>query len=323
MSGEGVQTWTWDAPTGVYKNHHISGELLKIAALKFRFVPFTKKIDSYGKGMGESVTLFYYKAMAQPTSAQLDEETRIPIDKLEMASQTITIAEWGRAVEVTSLFKQLAKFDPQEKAQERLTDQMDEAMDNAAAAQFTGTDAKVCFIPTSLTGGTWDTDGTPSTTGTHNLTKDHLGVIRDYMAKDLHVPFFTSDHYIGLFSTKALRGLRNDKCIEAWNMYLRKGDLIYKGETGQVESTRIVEITNDTALSNSVGSSSVMGEGVVFGKDAVARIEIEYPHLRAQPNYDGDFGRRHAVAWYGTVAYGVEFPTANDREARIVRVCSA
>lgn len=323
MAEAGAMTWGWDAPTGVYKSNHISGKLLDLAALDFKFVPFTKPISSYGKGMGETVTLYYYKALGQPTSAQLDEDTRIPVDRLQMGTQSITIAEWGRAVEVTDLFKQLAKFDPHEKAQGRLKDQMNEAMDNAAAAQFTGTDAKICFIPTSLTGGTWDTDGTPSTTATENITKNHISTVRDYMAKDLHVPFFTADHFIGLFSTKGLRGLRNDKVIEAWNMYLRKGDLIYRGETGQVESVRCIEVTNDTALSNSLGSSSVLGEAVIFGRDAVARIEIEFPHLRAQPNYDGDFGRRHAVAWYGTVAFGVEFPTANDREARIARITSA
>jgi hypothetical protein len=83
-----------------------------------------------------------------------------------------------------------------------------------------------------------------------------------------------------------------------------------------------VEVTNESALSNSVGTGNVLGEGVIFGSEAVARIEIEYPHLRAQPNYTADFCRRHAVAWYGTVAFGVKFPTATDREARIVRIAS-
>jgi len=316
-------TWTYDAQTGVYKNHALSGDLLKLAARDFKFVQFTRKVDSYGKGMGESVTLIYYKALSQPTSAELDEDTRIPIDQLTMGKQSITLKEWGRGVEYTDLAKQLSKFDPDDAAQGALKDQMNEGMDNAAASEFTGTDVKLAFIPTSLTGGTWDTDGTASTSATQNVTKDHMGVVRDYMAKDIHCPMFETDHYIGLFSTKALRGLKSDKVIEAWMMYLRKGDLIYKSEIGRCESTRLIEVTNENALSNSVGTSSVLGEAVIFGKDAVARIEIEFPHLRAQPNYKGDFGRRHAVAWYGTVAFGVKFPTANDREARIVKIGSA
>jgi len=315
-------TWTYDAATGVYKNHALSGEILKVAAREFKFVPFTHKVESFGKGMGESITMVYYKALAQPASTKLEEHTRVPIDQLTMGKQSITIYEWGRGVEYTDIAVQLSKFDPKEGAQEALKDQMAEAMDNAAAAEFTGTDAKVIFIPTSLTGGTWDTDGTASAAATYNLTKHHLSAIRDYMAKDLHTPFYEGDHYIGLIATKGLRGLKDDKCIEAWNLYLRKGDHIYRGEIGQVESIRTVEVTNDSALSNSKGTGSVLGEGVVFGKDAVARIEVEFPHLRAQPNYTADFGRRHAVAWIGTVAYGVKFPTATDREARIVRIDS-
>jgi len=316
-------TWAYDAPTGVYKQNALSKELLEIAAKKFKFVPFTDKITSYGKRMGESITLPYYKALDQPTNAQLEEETRIPIDQLSMGTQTITIKEWGRGVEFTSFADDLSKFSPREGAQKALTDQMVEAMDNAAADAFTGTDAKVIFTPTSLTGGTWDTDGTASTTALVNVTKHHVSTIRDYMIKDLHVPFYKGEHYICLASTKFLRGLRDDKIIEAWNMYLRKGDLLYTGEIGQVENCRMVEVAIENSLSNSVGSGNCLGEAVFFGSDAVGRIEIEYPHLRAQPNYVADFGRRHAVAWYGTVAFGVKFPTATDREARIVRVTSA
>jgi len=322
MSGQ-TYTWNYDAPTGVFKNHHISGDLLKVAARRFKFVPFTKKLTSYGKGKGESITLIYYKPLSQPTSAQLEEQTRIPIDQLTTGKQSITIKEWGRGLEYTDLAKQLSKFSPEEPAQEQLMDQMNEAMDNAAATEFKGADAKIAFIPTSLTGGTWDTDGTASTAATRNVNKAHMGAIRDYMANDIHCPFFETDHYIGLFTTKALRGLKDDKSIEAWNMYLRRGELIYKSEIGRCESTRLIEVNNENALSNGVGSSSVLGEGVVFGREAVARIEIEAPHLRAQPNYKGDFGRRHAVAWYGTIAFGVIFPTATDREARIVKIVSA
>lgn len=316
-------TWTYDATTGVYKNHALSGQLLKVAAREWKFVQFTDKEKSFGAHKGESITLVYYKPLTDPTTAQLTEDIRIPIDQLTMAKQTITIREWGRGVEFTSLAEDLSVFSPRDGAQKALVDQMKQAMDVAASDQFTGTDAKVCFIPTSLTGGTWDTDGTPSTSATVNITKQHISTIRDYMAKDLHIPFYSGDTWVGLLSTKALRGLKDDKVLESWNMYLQKGDFLYRGEVGMVENVRFVEVTNDAALSNSVGTGSVLGEGVIFGEDAVARIEVEFPHLRADMNYQGDFGRRKAVAWYGTVAFGVKFPTANDREARIIKIVSA
>jgi N4-gp56 family major capsid protein len=316
-------TWTYDASSGTYKSHALSGDLLKLAALKFKFVPFTRKVKAFGRKMGETLTLPYYKAISEPTTAQLEEETRIPIDQLQMGTYTITIREWGRGVEFTSLAEDLSQLSPNEGAQKALKDQMALCMDSAAAAAFTGTNAKIAFIPTSLTGGTFDTDGTPSTTALVNMTKDHLGVIRDYMANTIHTPFYDGEWYIGLFATKALRGLKNDRVILAFNMYLQKGDLLYRGEIGMVEQIRLVEVNHENALSDAIGSGSVLGEGVVFGEDAVGRIEIDYPQLRADMNYKSDFGRRRAVAWYGTVAFDVLFQSATDRECRIVKVGSA
>lgn len=315
-------TWTYDATDGVYKNHAISGQLLKAAARKMKMVPFTTKVDGFGKKMGESVTLVHYKELDVPTNyGQLDEQTRIPIDKLVMGKRAITVKEWGRGVQYTNLMEELSKFNPKEGAQRVLTNLMDKCMDIGVAAAFKT--AKVIFIPTSLTGGTWDTDGTASTQALVNLTKDHMGVVRDYMANDLHVPFYEGDHYVGCFATKGLRGLKNDKAIEDWFKYLRKGDLIFKSELGRCEQIRLVEITHEDAFSNGVGASSVLGEGVVFGEEAVARVEVDFPHLRADPNARGDFGRTKAVAWYGIVSFGTFWDTANDQEAKIVRVSSS
>lgn len=316
-------TWAFDALSGVYKSNALSAELLKLAARKFRFVPFTKKVSGYGKKQGETVTLPYYKTIAVPSSAQLEEQTRIPIDKLEMGQYTITIKEWGRGVEFTSLAEDLSVLNPRDGAQKRLTEQMNKSMDIAAANAFTGVNAKVCFIPTSLTGGVMDLDGTPSTVATVNLTKDHLGVIRDYLANTLHTPFYDSEWYIGLFSTRALRGLKNDRVLQAFNMYLQKGDIVYKSEVGMVENIRMVEINHEQALPDVAGTSSVLGSGVVFGEDAVGRLEIDYPHLRADMNFKSDFGRKKAVAWYGTVAFDVLFQSATDEECRLVKVGSA
>lgn len=322
MSGR-TFTWNYDAPAGVYKSNAMSAELLKLAALKFKIAPFTKKITKFGRKQGETITLPYYKAVDEPTSAQLEESTRIPIDQLQMGTYTIQIKEWGRGVEFTSLAEDLSLLNPKDGAQKVLTDQMNLCMDSGAAAAFTGTNAKICFIPTSLTGGTWDTDGTPSTQATANLTKDHLGVIRDYLANNIHTPFYDSEWYIGLFATKALRGLKNDRVIQAWNLYLQKGDVLYRSEVGMCEQVRLVEINHERALSDNIGLNSILGEGVVFGEDAVGRIEIEFPHLRADMNYKADFGRKKAVVWYGTVAFDVLFQSATDREARIIKVGSA
>lgn len=321
MAGE--TTWRFSAQDGVYKSHYISNKLLHVAAEKMKLVPFTSPVSDFGKGKGETVTLMHVKHLTEPTTAELSETTRIPIDQIQMGQRQITLVEMGRGVEYTNLFEQLSKFDMRNEIQKALTYQMERCMDTAAAAAFKHTDVKIIFIPTSLTGGTWDTDGTASTSATHNLTFDHMGVISDYMAGDLHIPPYESDNYVGCFSRKPLRGLKTDPLWQMVHMYLRKGDLFFKGEVGMAERIRCVEVNRENALSNSIGTGNITGEGIVFGDEGVARVEAEAPHLRADPNYQSDFGRTKAVAWYGIIKFGAFWNTANDGEAKIVRISSS
>jgi N4-gp56 family major capsid protein len=315
-------TWTNDVADGsVLKSHAMSNALLEHAALDFECAQFCSPVDGFGKKMGETVTLQYFKPLTVPTSAGLTESNRIPIDKLEMGSRAITVTEWGRGVQYNSLAENLSKFAPSDVVQKKLREQMQNVIDNAAAAAFKT--AKIAFQPTSLTGGTFDTDGTPSTTATQNLTVAHLALIRDYMAATIHAPFYKGNHYIGLFATKSMRGIKDDRYFQTWNQYLKKGDVLFNSEIGMCESIRLVECTNASAFTNGVGTGSVLGEGAVFGDEAVAQVEVETPELRASPDYTSDFGRVKAVAWYGIMAFATWWDTANDREAKIVRVASA
>ena len=61
---------------------------------------------------------------------------------------------------------------------------------------------------------------------------------------------------------------------------------------------------------------------MVFGDEGVAAIEVDTPHLRVQTNYQMDFGRSHAAAWYGLVALGSIWNVATDGKAKIIRICS-
>lgn len=314
-------TWTYDNLDGVYKNHYISKKILELAAQNFKFVPFTTKHDGFGKNKGETVNIPHWKNLDVPADARLDELTRIPIDTMEQGTRAITVEEWGRGVRYTRLDEELSTLDPKSAIQKKLRLQMEHVLDNAAAAAFK--QAKICYIPTSATGGTWDVDGTPSTEATNNITGDHIALIRDYLTNDLHAPPYDGGHYIGIFSTKGLRGLKSDNSLSEWWKYLRKGDVIYKSEVGELEQVRFIENTNEDALSNGIGSGSVLGEGLVFGDEAVTRVEVEAPHLRADPNFQSDFGRIKAVIWYGILAFGITWDSANDLEAKVIRVTSS
>lgn len=149
-----------------------------------KILPFTTPIKGFGAHMGETVNIMSVNELADPTGGgQLQEHTRIPIDRLSFNNRAITVLPWGRGVEVTDLMEQLGKFDINSIVQKALMRQMERAMDTAAADAFLDTaTVMISAIPTSPTGITFDTDGTPSTVASNNLTWDHIGVIADYLA---------------------------------------------------------------------------------------------------------------------------------------------
>lgn len=173
-------TWQFDVNSGVFKNNFISNKVRYAAIIEAVFQQFVKVEPGYGKGKGDTVNIRRLKNVAVPTSAVLNENTKIPVDTFATSNTAITITEWGRGVEFTSFAKDLETFDLENGVQRKLKDQMQVVIDNAAAAAFKASTVFVCAIPTSLTDITWDVDGTPSTPATANLTSDHLGVIRDY-----------------------------------------------------------------------------------------------------------------------------------------------
>ncbi len=321
-----AHNWEFDAEIGVYKNHTMSNQHLTQSVAALKVAPFARPIKGVGKfkHKGETVNLPIVRELPEPTSAALDEETRIPIDKLELGNRAITLVEYGRGVEYTNLAQQFGKFDPANYLQKALMRQMSRVLDTACATAFKSTDVKIIFQPTTLTGGTFDTDGTPSTVALVNLTFDHMGVLADYIAGDIHAPPFEGDEYIMLGSRKLLRGIKQDTQWQEVHKYLQKGELFFKGEIGKAENIRCVQVDREEAFANSAsGSCTVMGEGVVFGDEAVGYVETESPQLYADPNYQSDFGRTKAMAWRGIYVYASIWDTATDGEAKIIRIDSA
>ena len=313
-------TWTLDATSGVFKSHNMSDKLRFAAICDCEIASFVRTEPGFGRKKGDTITITKVKNIAVPTSAVLSETEDIPIDTFSIATTGITVSELGRGVEYTSLANDLSKFDLKSPIQRKLKDQLSEVMDGMAKAAFDDTYVKA--IPTSATAITWDTDGTASTAATSNITVAHCGVIRDYCKDTLLIPAYEKGHYIGLGSTKLLRGIKNDPDFQTWAQYLREGDVLYNSEVGRVEQIRWIEINNTNALASNLGTGSVLGEGLVFGDDAVALAEVTTPELRAA--IPGNFGRFQAVAWYGVLAYGIIWSaTSTAGEVRVIHITSS
>ena len=309
--------WQFDAPSGVFKQHALSRKLYWAALENSVFMDHIKPLPSFGKGKGENVTLTRVSSIAEPSSANLTEGERIPEDSHSISTVSITAVEIGRAVPYTSLAQDLSFFDIQNSIQRRLRDQMRLVMDTKAATAFKT--AKVKYAPTGLAAGTFDTDGTQSTTATANWNVFHVEEVRDYMFDTLQTPPVEGDDYVAIFRTLGLRGLKRDPAWEEWHKYTDP-QAKFNNEIGRLENVRHIETNHANALAK-VGTGSVLGEGVVFGADGVAMAEVMTPELRAA--MPDDFGRSKAVAWYGILEFGLIWDTANAGEARVVHVNSA
>jgi N4-gp56 family major capsid protein len=312
-------TWTFDQPSGVFKNHKLSNKIREASVVQTLFAQFCDAEPGYGKKSGESVTVTRISNIAVPTSSVLVEGQPISEDVFSLSTQQITVAENGRAVPFTSFSQDLAYFDEQSKIQKKLMQQMKISMDNACATAAKS--GKISAIPNGIASIVFDTDGTPSTTATVNLNMYGVKQIRDYMFSTLNLLPFDGKDYMCLISTKAKRGIVTDPEWIDWHKYTDP-ESMYNSEIGRVENIRFMEVNNTSALSGSKGTGSVLGEAVFFGEDFLTMAVAQDPELRAK--IATDYGRSMGVAWYGIYGFGqIWSDSANAGEARSVLVTSA
>lgn len=312
--------WVPHMPSGTMRNRALSKKLRFASIAQTKAIQFVKPEPGYGRNMGETITIPRVRNLAIPTSAILGRNQKIPIDPSALAQTTITVQKFGRGVEFDEETEILSAFDPKDYIQKQLMKQMKLVLDAVAFASFKA--CQIRFAPTSTTGGVVTTDaGVTPQVATFNVSVAHLKFLRDYLASTIHTEPYEGDDWIGLASTKALRGVKDDPEFQAWRQYIQPEMAFYRGEAGMVEHIRLIEITHGNGLSGSKGTGNVLGEIVIFGEDPVVLAEALTPELRyAIP---GNFGLQRAIAWYGMLAFGEVWPTANDGEARILYVTSS
>jgi N4-gp56 family major capsid protein len=313
------QTWVYDAPTGVYKNHAVSSDIRMAAIAETKFVQFSKPVDGFGQHKGSNVTITRVSNVAVPSDDSLSEVERIPEDTLSLSTQAIAVVERGRAMPYTSLALDLAHFNLENAIQKKLRDQLALRLDTVCATAFKAGQVKA--IPDGVASLTMDTDGTASTTAQSNINVYHCEVLRDQLFSTYNVAPYTGGDYMALVATKGRRGIIRDPNWEKWKTYADPSAK-FNGEIGRIEGIRFVEVNNTSALSGSLGASSVLGECVVFGDDPVVMATVHDPELRAKESED--YGRSKGVAWYGVYGFGqIWSDSATAGEARVIHVTSA
>lgn len=312
-------SWTYDAPSGVYKNHALSGEIRMAAIAMTQFMQFSKPVDGYGSKSGSNVTITRVSNVNVPSDDSLVELERIPEDTLSLSTQAISATERGRAIPYTSLSIELAHFDLESAIQKKLRDQLSLRLDQLCATAFKVGQLKA--IPDGVASLTMDTDGTASTTAASNINVYHVEQIRDQLFSTYNVSPYEGGDYMCVISTKGRRGIMRDPNWEKWKTYT-ESEAKYNGEIGRIEGIRFIETNNTNALSGSLGTGSVLGEAVFFGDDPIAMASVMDPELRAKESED--YGRSKGVAWYGIYGFDqIWKDSATAGEARVIHVTSA
>jgi N4-gp56 family major capsid protein len=296
-------SWQFDAPSGVYKNHALSSQIREQAAADALFAQFLDPVRGFGKGKGATVTI--HRVLQLPLAGKVDELDNLPTGYAAIQKVSATVSEWGFAIELTSFEEDLAFFDLRNKQQRMLRDQMTLTMDkmSADALKLTPIDA----IATSAASLTMETDGTVSNQALANLTVAHLRQLHDYFRQTLKCPKFRNNRYVGILSTRAARGIKNDPEFKDWQAPTGSGPFM-DGMLRDIEGFQLYESNHASALDDDIGSSGVCGEAVFFGADAGFFATVQDPELRA--GLTTDLGRKRQIGWVGTMEAGLTWDVA-------------
>ena len=316
-------SWTFDAPTGTFRNHTLSERLYENALENSVAMAYVDVTSDFGRNKGDTYTLTRFTHITEPTTTVVGELTALPEVAFSLSTSAITIDEHGIAVPYTGKLELLSKYNIENAVQRTLMEQKRLVLDSLALTQFRSSNIK--YVPTAATTASITYNSTASGTAVADLSYFHIEDISQNMYDDLRIPYWDGEMYIAIFRAKTVTSIRRDSQFIEWHKYGNPG-IKAKGEVGVIERLKILETNHAhaNALAN-VGSNS-FGPGVVFGRDAVMMVEAEAPHLRAA--IPANFGRFKAIAWYGHFGYGLQYPGATTQAtsrgvSRIIHVTSA
>lgn len=285
--------WKFDAPTGTYRNHALSKDIRREAIADAMFMRFLRAEPGYGKQKGESVTIT--RVLNLPLATRVGETDRLPSGRPAIETKQVSVSQWGYKVPVTEFEKHLSHFNIMDPIQAALRDQMSLTMDKMAADAFKLTPYR--YVPES-TGGSFSTNSTFSGTSDRNFGIQDLRRIHDRLRGTLKCPPFRNGKYVGILTTQAARGIKNDPEYKDW-LAPTTSDPLMSGRLKDVEGFALFETNHFDALDNSAGSSTTTGEAIFFGADAAGLVRIMDPEIRA--GMPEELGTFQEVGWVGTI----------------------
>jgi N4-gp56 family major capsid protein len=260
----------------------------------------------------------------------ISELADIPETSVSITRGTLVLEEWGNSIPYTGKLEALSEFSAENLFTVALRNDMAKTIDLAVATELKTT--KTLYIPTSAAAGSFDDDGTASTTAAANLSIFHVKEIVDALKTGQFggttmgtsagnpVPPYDGENYISIAAVKALRGLKDDP---DWEEAIKYADpeRFLTGEVGRFYSTRFIETNNTNALSNGVGTNSVLGEAIFMGADSIVEGVAIPEEVRVK--IPVKYGRDKGIAWYALLGFKLVWSLTADKESHVVYVTSA
>lgn len=285
--------WTFDAPSGTYKNFALSTEIRRQAIADTQFMKFLRAEPGYGKMKGESVTIT--RILKLPLAARVGENDRLPSGRPAIETKQVAVSQWGFKIPITEFEKNLTYYDIMNPFQATLRDQITLTMDKMGSDALKLTPVK--YVPTT-TGQTITTNGTAGALATRNGGVQDLRRIHDYLYATLKCPKFKNGKYVGICSNRFARGIKNDPEYKDWQVFHTEQPFI-SGMLRSVEGFDLYETNHFDAMLDLVGTSTVTGEAIFFGADAGGLVRIMDPEIRA--GIPEELGTFREVGWVGTI----------------------
>lgn len=305
-------SWTFDAPSNTYRNFALSTQIRREAIADAMFMKFLKPEPGYGKHRGESVTIT--RVMKLPLATRVGETDTLPSGRPAIQTKQVSVSQWGFKIPMTEFEKHLTHFNLMDPFQATLRDQISLTMDQMAAEAFKKTPLK--YTP-QATGFTLATGGSFTALADRNLEVVDLRRIHDELRGVLKVPTYRSGKYVGILSTRAARGVKNDPEYKDW-IAPTSSEPLMSGRLKDIEGFSLFETNHFDALDNTSGTSTVLGDAVFFGQDSAGILKVMDPEIRA--GLPEELGTLQEVGWVGTLEAFLTWEQA--AQARVIHVGS-
>jgi len=257
------------------------------------------KKEALGSNKGDTVQ-FTKRLRIDTRGGSLSEEETVPVNKIKLYKDSITVTEYGNAVSYTGKLETLSEFNIRGEFEKGLFDDYKDTIDYNIYSQMIT--AKFKAVCTATNGVVFTTNGTATATAQNNPSDINIRRIVEYMKK-AHVPKL-GQYYIAILSVEGIAGVYD--YLQAVAQYASP-EFRFNDEIGRYYGVRFIE--DNAQMSNTIGNGSQYGEGVIFGDEAVAEALALPEEIRYE---ETDVGRSKKLVWYMISGYKKIWDLATD-----------